>query len=136
MSNIPVPQAHEGHQAAEGPEPAAGDALLAVFTTVATLEDAERMARALVERRLAACVQIDAIRSVYRWQAQVQQNCEQRLMCKTTAARYPALQAAIRELHSYELPAIHALAVAQAWGPYADWVRESVEMRDKPAAGG
>lgn len=133
MSHIPVaPAPHD----AEGAETASGEALLAVFTTVATREDAERMARALVERRLAACVQIDEIRSVYRWQAQVQLDCEQGLMCKTAAARYPALQAAIRELHGYELPAIHALAVTQASQPYADRVRESVAMADRMSAGG
>jgi periplasmic divalent cation tolerance protein len=130
MSDMPVPQVQGGHQAAEGPETTSGDALLAVFTTVATLEDAERMARALVERRLAACVQIQAIQSVYRWQGQVQLDCEQGLMCKTSAERYPALEAAIRELHGYELPAIHALRVDQAWAPYAAWVRASVQPED------
>lgn len=115
---------------------AGADALLAVFTTVATREDAHRIAHELVERRLAACVQIDSIDSVYRWQGVAQQDSEQRLMCKTTASRYPALEAAIRELHGYELPAIHALAVAQAWGPYADWVRGSVATANETSAGG
>lgn len=101
-------------------------ALLAVYTTVASREEAHRLAHELVERRLAACVQIDSVDSVYRWQGVSHQDCEQRLMCKTTAERYPALEAAIRELHSYALPAIHAVAVVEAHGPYAEWVRESV----------
>lgn len=96
--------------------------LLAVYTTVATQDDARRIARALLERRLAACVQITAIESFYRWQDTVQHEPEWRLMLKTTADRYPALEAALRELHPFELPAIHAVAVAQAWAPYADWV--------------
>jgi periplasmic divalent cation tolerance protein len=96
--------------------------LLAVYTTVATAADARRIARALVERRLAACVQITAIESFYEWQGAVQHEPEWRLMLKTTEGRYPALEAALRDLHPYELPAIHAVAAAQAWAPYADWV--------------
>lgn len=96
--------------------------LLAVYTTLATRDDAQRMATALVERRLAACAQIDAIESVYRWQNSVRQDTEFRLMLKTTEARYPALEAAILSLHPYDLPAIHAVAVVHAHAPYAAWV--------------
>lgn len=98
--------------------------LLAVYTTVATRDDARRIASAMVERRLAACVQIDAIESCYRWQGAVQHASEHRLLLKTTEARYPALEAAIRAMHPYDLPAIHAVAVVQAYAPYATWVVE------------
>ena len=108
--------------------------LLAVYTTVATRDDAQRLARALVGQRLAACVQIDAIDSVYHWDGALQQEPEQRLTIKTTAAAWPALAAAIRALHPYQLPAIHALPVAEADAAYAAWVAAQVTPpTDDPA---
>lgn len=101
--------------------------LLAVYTTVATREDARTIARALVERRLAACVQIEPIESFYRWQGKIVQEPEYRLLAKTTEDRYEAVEAAIRELHPYELPAIHAVELEEVYAPYARWVIESTE---------
>lgn len=97
---------------------------LAVYTTVATREEAQRIARALVERGLAACAQISGIESFYAWKGAVRNEAEFRILFKTTEAQYPAVEAALRELHSYELPAIHAVAVARIYGPYAAWVEE------------
>jgi periplasmic divalent cation tolerance protein len=99
--------------------------LLAVFTTVASREQARKIASALVERRLVACAQISEIESFYRWRGSVQHEPEFRLLLKTTQARYAEVEAALRELHSYELPAIHAVAVENAYGPYAAWVEEA-----------
>jgi periplasmic divalent cation tolerance protein len=98
--------------------------LVAVYTTVATLEQARTIARALVERRLVACAQIGAIESVYRWDGEVRNEPEFRLLFKTTDTRYEAVEAAIRELHPYELPAIYAVPVEHAHEPYAAWVEE------------
>ena len=84
------------------------------------------MAKALVERRLAACAQISEIESVYRWDGALRHEPEFRIMFKTAAARYAEVEAAIRELHSYELPAIYALAVEQADAGYAAWVVEEL----------
>ncbi len=100
----------------------AGDTLLAVFTTVATREDARRIAQALVERGLVACAQLSDIESVYRWDGITQQEPEVRLMLKTCAARYQAVEAALRALHPYELPAIFAIPVSAASADYAAWV--------------
>ncbi len=100
--------------------------ILAVITTTATLEEAQRMAHELVERRLAACAQISAIESFYRWEGKVQHDHEYRLLFKTTEERYPEIEQAIRELHSYALPAIFALPVEQAFAEYALWIIESV----------
>lgn len=97
-------------------------ALIAVVTTVATIDDARHMARALVERRLVACAQIESIESFYEWDGQVNGEPEQRLLLKTTEDRYAEVEAAIREMHGYALPAIYALPVTQAFAPYADWV--------------
>lgn len=106
---------------------------IAVVTTVATQDDARRLARALVEQRLAACAQISAIESVYRWQGAVQQEPEQRVLFKTVRERYDEVAAALRALHPYELPAIHALALAEVDPAYADWVVEN--SRPMPDAG-
>ena len=100
--------------------------LLAVFTTVANAEQADRLARAAVEQRLAACAQTEAIHSTYRWQGEVASEPEVRLVFKTTRAHYAALEALLRELHPYELPAIFALPVAEASGEYMDWVAASL----------
>lgn len=97
-----------------------------VYTTVGAREDAQRLAVALVQRRLAACAQIAAIDSVYHWQGVLQQEPEFRLVLKTTQARYDALEQALRELHPYELPAIHAVAPARMHAPYAQWVAQEV----------
>ncbi len=99
------------------------EALIAVFTTIDDAEAARRMARTLVERRLAACAQISQIESVYAWQGAIASEVEFRLLLKTRAALYPELEAAIRELHHYQLPAIHALPVVEAEPAYAQWVR-------------
>lgn len=98
--------------------------LLAVYTTVARREDAQRIARALVERRLAACAQISEIESFYVWQGELANDPEFRILFKSTEARYPALEAAIRELHDYELPAIHAQALERVEPAYAKWIEE------------
>lgn len=98
--------------------------LIAVTTTVATEEDARALSRALVERRLAACAQISRIESVYRWQGRLQQEPEYRVLFKTTEPLYAQVEAAIRALHPYELPAIYAVAVSQAHLPYAQWVSD------------
>lgn len=96
-----------------------------VVTTVGRADDARRLARALVERRLAACAQIGAIDSVYRWQGAVHEDTEFRLLLKTAADRVQPLMAALRELHPYELPALHAWPVAAADPAYAGWVVDS-----------
>jgi len=98
--------------------------LLGVITTVASLEAARRMARDLVERKLAACAQIGEIESFYSWQGELANDREFRILFKSTEARYPALEAAIRELHDYELPAIHALALERVEPAYGRWIEE------------
>jgi periplasmic divalent cation tolerance protein len=96
-----------------------------VVTTVGTAEAAHRLARGMVERRLAACAQIGAIDSVYRWQDAVHEDAEFRLLLKTAPDRVDALLAALREQHPYELPALHAWPVAVADPTYAGWVTDS-----------
>ena len=95
---------------------------IAVVTTVANREDAHRLARALVERKLAACAQISEIESVYHWKGAVQQEPELRVLFKTTDERYALVESTIRELHPYELPAIHAFAFEHVYPAYAVWI--------------
>ncbi len=95
---------------------------IAVVTTIGGLAEAQSMARALVERKLAACVQISEIESFYTWNGAVQNEKEFRVLFKTTSERYQAVEDAIRELHSYELPAIHAFAFEHVYAAYAAWI--------------
>ncbi len=95
---------------------------IAVVTTIGDRAEAQSMARALVERKLAACVQISEIESFYTWNGEVQNEKEFRVLFKTTSERYQAVEDAIRELHSYELPAIHAFAFEHVYAPYAAWI--------------
>jgi periplasmic divalent cation tolerance protein len=96
---------------------------LLVLTNLPDRAAAERLAGTLIEKRLAACVNILApCRSVYRWKDAVQQDEEHPLLIKTTAARYEELEAAIRAGHPYELPEIIALPVERGLPAYLDWV--------------
>lgn len=98
---------------------------IAVVTTVANREDAHRLARALVERKLAACAQISEIESLYHWRGEVQQERELRILFKTTDERYGLVESTLRELHPYELPAIHAFAFEHVEAAYAAWIAEN-----------
>lgn len=98
------------------------EGVLIVLTTVATQLEARALAREMVDARLAACAQISAIESIYRWEGVLQQESEWRVLLKTVPARYAALEAAIQAHHPYELPAIVALPCTQALADFADWV--------------
>lgn len=98
---------------------------LAVYTTVGSQSEARQMAGTLVERGLAACAQISAIESFYIWNNALANESEYQVLFKTKAALYEAVEQAIRELHSYELPAIHACAIDYIYQPYAEWIESS-----------
>jgi periplasmic divalent cation tolerance protein len=94
-----------------------------VVTTTSSQAEAERIARLLVERRLAACAQLDGpITSIYRWQGNLETAEEWRLTLKSIRARLPQLEAAIRELHSYETPEIMATPVVFVSKAYHEWL--------------
>jgi periplasmic divalent cation tolerance protein len=100
--------------------------IIAVLTTIDNEDRARTIATELVRRKLAACVQVSQIESVYTWEGQVQQTPEFRLLVKTTSERYTAVEEAIRELHDYDLPAIVGFEMPHAYEPFAEWVTESV----------
>ena len=84
------------------------------------------MARALVERKLAACAQISEIESFYTWDGAVRNEQEFRVLFKTTGELYGAVETAIRELHPYEVPAIYAISLKHIHAPYAQWIESSI----------
>jgi len=101
---------------------------LLVMTTLPDPGSAENLARGLVERRLAACVNIGApSRSVYRWQGAVQSETEIPLWIKTTRDAYPALQTWLREQHPYELPEILAVNISDGLPAYLDWLSQATQ---------
>jgi periplasmic divalent cation tolerance protein len=103
---------------------------LVALSTVASAADGERIARALVERRLAACVNVlPGLTSLYRWQGEVAREAEVLLLIKTRAERFAALREALAELHPYEVPELVALPIAAGHAPYLAWLDESVADR-------
>ena len=102
---------------------------IVVLTSAPDRAVARKIADMLVERRLAACVNILAeCTSVYRWKGVVESAGEVPLLIKTRAVIYDDVEAAIRELHPYELPEIIALPVAQGSADYLDWVNAQTVM--------
>jgi len=101
--------------------------VIAVLTNLPDSESAFNLARELVRRRVAACVNVlPAATSFYRWQGKPEEASEHPVLVKTTQDRYADLEAAIRELHPYDLPEIVAWPVTAGLAEYLDWVeRES-----------
>lgn len=98
--------------------------MLLVLTTCAGAQAAE-LAESLVEQRLAACVNaLDGVRSTYRWKGKIEHETETMLVIKTTAERYPAVEAHIRAQSEYELPEIIAVRPERGLRGYLDWVRD------------
>jgi periplasmic divalent cation tolerance protein len=96
---------------------------LMVEITAGSTEEAERIGRALVEERLAACANLlPGLRSIYRWKGRVQEASETLLLVKTTAAALLALTERVRTLHSYECPCIAALPILGGNPDYLAWI--------------
>ena len=99
------------------------DPILVVLTNLPSRDAALTLARALVEQRLAACVNVmSQCGSVYRWRGAIESASETPVLIKAPASRYAALEQAIRRLHPYELPEIVALPVAAGLPEYLAWV--------------
>ena len=97
-----------------------------ILTTVADDQQGETIARALVEERLAACVNVlPSMISVYRWAGSIERETERQLVIKTTRDRAPQVQTRLSELHSYELPEFLVIGVADGSERYLEWVRQS-----------
>jgi periplasmic divalent cation tolerance protein len=97
-----------------------------VFTTAGSQSEAEMIAAALVEARLAACVNLFAIQSVYRWQGEVQREAEWQLVIKTRVECFERVVGEVRSLHSYDTPEIIALPIDKGSADYLSWIDEQV----------
>jgi periplasmic divalent cation tolerance protein len=100
--------------------------LVLVLTTVDSQDEAATIARALVDERLAACVNVlPPMVSVYRWKGSVESATEQQLIIKTTVNHVEAVKVRLAALHSYEVPEILVVPIADASASYAQWIAES-----------
>jgi|SRR5579872_7602229 len=96
---------------------------IVVFTTCESGEEAARLARELVDLRLAACVNIlPGVRSVYRWKGTVEESAETLLVIKSSRALFDRLRAAIEKLHSYDVPEVIALPIVEGARNYMEWL--------------
>jgi periplasmic divalent cation tolerance protein len=100
---------------------------IVVLSTCATEADAERLARALVEGRLAACVNVvPGVRSFYHWKGETESSAEFLLIVKTSRELFPALQAEMEKLHPYEVPELLALPVVAGAENYLSWLQANL----------
>ena len=99
--------------------------LILVYMTAASHEEAARIGRALVDERLAACVNIlDGMTSIYRWEGAVEEAREVAFIAKTRAELFDRLSARVHELHSYQVPCVIELRVGRGNPAYLDWLRD------------
>ena len=96
--------------------------LIVVCTTVDSIKEARAISKILVEEKLAACIQIDQIRSIFEWDDEVDESLEFRLSIKTVADNYERLEEKILQVHPYDLPEIVSLPIVFSYEAYADWV--------------
>jgi periplasmic divalent cation tolerance protein len=98
-----------------------------VLVTAGSEAEAKTIAEALVTEKLAACVNLYSITSVYTWQSQLQQDPEWQLTIKTHGSRFESLKARVQELHSYEVPEVIAIPIQSGSEPYLNWIAASVQ---------
>ena len=111
--------------------------LVSVYALFANAEEAERIGRAVVEERLAACINIlGPCRSIYVWKGSTETAEETPAILKTNAANGDALIARIAELHSYDVPCVTVWPVANALSAYVDWVEDSVSTNVSEGSAG
>lgn len=104
------------------------DNVLVVLTNCPDVEVADRIARTVVEQRLAACAnRLAPVESVYRWQGAIERATEVPLLIKTTRERYAEIEQAIRALHPYEVPEIIAMPVSAGLASYLRWVADETQ---------
>lgn len=98
-----------------------------ILTTTDNVKTAERIAEALLKEKLAACIQIDSVRSFYTWEASLAGEDEFRLQIKALRKNYADIEKTIIDLHSYDIPQIIMLDIAGGFEPYLKWVLDSCQ---------
>ncbi|HEY1768043.1 MAG TPA: divalent-cation tolerance protein CutA [Terracidiphilus sp.] len=107
-----------------------------VLTTASNADEAALLARTLVEERLVACATlIPAVESVYHWEGQIETSAEALLLLKTGNDQLAALEARLRELHSYQVPEFLVLSVESGSQPYLEWLQASLRRPQALASG-
>jgi periplasmic divalent cation tolerance protein len=97
------------------------------MTTLEDEDSASRLGRALVEAKLAACVQLVHIRSTFRWEGAIEDASEVLVLVKTRTAAYERLQQFVRDNHPYDVPEILQIPVIDGYGPYLSWVTDNTK---------
>jgi len=98
-----------------------------ILVTASSRAEAEAIAQALVQEKLAACVSLMPIHSIYTWQNEVHADQEWQLFIKSSLAQFPKLEARVREIHSYEVPEIIALPIVKGSSAYLNWIHDQVQ---------
>ena len=102
---------------------------IVILTTCGSVEEAERIARALVDGRWAACVNVlPGVRSFYRWKGAIEDSTEVLLLIKSSRSLFAALRSELERWHSYELPEVIALPVVEGSGGYLAWLEKELRV--------
>ena len=100
-----------------------------IYMTAGSKREAQKIGKALVESRLAACVNIlDNMQSIYRWEEKIQQDSEVVLIAKTTDSLVSRLIDKVKSLHSYDCPCIVSLPILDGYPPFLDWIQDEVQQ--------
>lgn len=99
---------------------------IVVFNTCGSAEEAERLARRLIDQRLAACVNVSPVRSFYRWKGTVEDSAEWLLVIKSSRELFAALRAEIEAAHSWEVPEIVAVPIVEGSSGYLSWMEQNL----------
>jgi len=97
-----------------------------MLSTCSDLAEAKKMSRAIIEKRLAACVNIFPVHSIFRWKESIEESDEQLLVIKTSSTLFKKASECIKNLHSYEVPEIISIEMKQGSRPYLKWLKDSV----------
>ncbi len=98
-----------------------------VYITAASLEEAKKIGKTLVEERLAACVNIFPIQSIFRWKEKIDEANEFGMIVKTKSKKIKEIEQRVKELHSYEIPCVVSFRMDEGSDDYLEWIEESVE---------
>ena len=98
-----------------------------VYITAANLEEAQKIGKTLVNERLAACVNIFPIQSIFRWKEKIDEANEFGMIVKTKSNKIKEIEQRVKELHSYEIPCVVSFRMDEGSDDYLEWIEESVE---------